>query len=49
MSAPIPECRLLRKEQPTLKIADRILSSQAKMPNSVDARNSRDTAPIPEI
>jgi hypothetical protein len=42
-------CRLLRKEQPTLKIADRFFSSQAKTPNSVDAWNSRDTAPIPEI
>jgi hypothetical protein len=41
-------CRLLLKEMPTLKIDDRVLSSQAMTPNSVDAWNSRDTAPIPE-
>jgi hypothetical protein len=42
-------CRLLLKEMPTLKIADRVLSSQAMTPNSGYTWNSRDTAPIPEI
>jgi hypothetical protein len=48
MSALSLECRLLLKEMPTLKIADRVLSSQAMTPTSGDAWNSRDTTSIPE-